>query len=261
MGTHVKEPVDILRPWSVTARAGMLIETGLAGNLAVPKVSAKTTPSWQSTEATQIAPSQPIVVQIALSPKTVWDVVVFSRQLALQANADRFVGRELLRTIGTALDQGVLSGTGASGQPQGLLNTTGIQTQSGTTLNTGVSTMKQKSAEANVTDENIAFLSTPAVRTLLEGRERATGGGRFVWDQDKVADRRAYVSIDVPTATMVCGDWSLIYLGIWGTGVTLEINPCDHAGFKAGLIQARMLISCDVAVLHPSSFIVATSIT
>jgi hypothetical protein len=121
--------------------------------------------------------------------------------------------------------------------------------------------MKRKSAEANVTDEAISYLSTPAVRELLEGRERATGGGRFVWDKDQVADRAAYVSTDVPTATMICGDWSLIYLGIWGEGFVLEVNPFDPTGFKTGTIQARMLVTCDVAVLHPSAFVVASSIT
>ena len=65
--------------------------------------------------------------------------------------------------------------------------------------------MKRKSSEANVTDASISFLSTPAVRELLEGREKATGGGKFVWDKDLVADRPAYVSTDVPVATMICG--------------------------------------------------------
>ena len=118
--------------------------------------------------------------------------------------------------------------------------------------------MKQKSAEKDVTDEAITFLSTPAVRQLLETREVATGGGRMVWQDDKVADRRAYVSTDVPTATMIAGDWSNIYFGVWGPGFVVEINPYDATGFKTGMIQARILVSCDVAVLHPSSFVVAT---
>ena len=259
--TEVRETVDILRPWSVTARAGMLVESGLVGDVAYPKVTQKTTPAWLSTEASQVAASQPTLSQVAMTPKTVGDVVVFSRQLSKQANADRVVGRELLRTLGTAIDQAVIAGTGASGQPLGLLNTAGVQTQSGTTLNAGVSTMKRKCADANVNDEAIVFLSTPTVRELLEGRERTAGGGRPVWDSDKVADRRAYVSTDVPTATMIAGDFSLIVLGIWGQGFELQINPFDPTGFKTGTIQARMIVSCDIAVLHPTAFLVASSIT
>lgn len=259
--TEVREAVDILRPWSVTAKAGLIVESGLVGDVTFPKVTQKSTPAWLSSETAQVSPSQPTLSQVAMTPKTVGADTVFSRQLAKQANAAKTVGRELLRTHGTAVDQAVITGSGVSGQPTGLLNTSGVQTQSGTDLNAGVATMKRKSAEANVNDEAISFLSTPAVRELLEVRERATGGGRFVWDKDQVADRRAFVSSDVPTATMICGDWSLIYLGICGQGFVLEVNPFDPTGFKAGTIQARMLVTCDIAVLHPSAFVVASSIT
>ena len=79
-----------------------------------------------------------------------------------------------------------------------------------------------------------------------------------MWDKDQVADRAAYVSTDMPTATMICGDFGSIYVGIWGNGFTLEINPYDGTGFKTGMIQVRILIAMDVAVLHPSAFVVAS---
>lgn len=261
VATESREAVDVLRPFSVTARMGLQVDTGLVGNAVVPKVTGKTTPEWASTEATEVSPSQPTLAQVALTPHSVGIVVNISRQLTLQSNAERVVRRELLRTVGTAIDQAVINGSGTSGQPLGLLGTSGVQTQSGTTLNSGTATMKQKCAEANVDDEQITFLSTPAVRALLEGREKATGGGRFVWQEDKVADRRAYVSTDVPAATMIAGDWANVYLGIWGTGFLVEINPYEASAFKSGVIQARILVSCDVAVLQPAGFVVAASIT
>jgi HK97 family phage major capsid protein len=253
--------VDILRPFSVAARMGLTVETGLVGNAAIPKVTAKTTPAWATEESTAVSPSQPTLAQVALAPKTVGIVVNISRQLTLQSNAELVVRRELLRTVGTAIDQAVINGSGASGQPLGLLNTVGVQTQSGTTLNAGVFTMKQKCASANADDEAITFLSAPAVRELLETRERATGGGRFVWQDGKVADRRAFVTTDLPASTMVAGDWTSVYFGLWGPGFVVEINPYDSAGFKTGTIRARIVVSCDVAVLHPSAFVVASSIT
>lgn len=259
--TEVREAVDILRPWSVTARSGMFIESGLVGDIAIPKVTVKSTPVWINLEASQISPSTPNISQTVLTPRQVGAVIVFSRQLAQQANADRVVGRELIGTIGTAIDQAAINGSGASGQPLGILSTAGVQVQAGTTLNAGTATMKRKSAEANVTDESIRFISTPAVRELLEGRERATGSGRFVWDKDQVADRPAFVSTDVPTATMICGDFSLIYFGIRGQRFVLEVNPFDQISFKQGLIHGRMLVSCDLAVLHPPAFVVASSIS
>lgn len=144
VSAETPEAVDILRSWSVTARAGVFIETGLQGDQTVPRVTAKSTPAWLSTETTQLTPSQPTLAQIAMTPKHVGAVINFSRQLARQANAEGFVKRELMRTVGTALDQTVINGTGATGQPTGILNTAGIQTQSGATLNSGVNAMKQK---------------------------------------------------------------------------------------------------------------------
>lgn len=259
--TEVQQSIDILRSFSLMDRMGIQIEYGLVGDQVVPKVAAKTSPDWLPTEATTGTASTPQLSQISLTPKSAIGSLNYSRQLSKQANATQFASRELLRTVGTAIDQAVLNGSGVSGQPLGIIGTAGVQTQSGTTLNAGTGTMKQKAAEANVTDENIAFLSTPAVRQLLETRERATGGGRFVWDKDQVADRAAYVSTDVPAATMLCGDFSLVYLGFWGAGLVLEINPYEQTNFRAGIIQARVLVSCDVAVLHPPAFIVASSIT
>jgi HK97 family phage major capsid protein len=262
VGTDTPEAVDILRPWSVTARAGVMIETGLVGDQAIPKVTAKATPAWLSTEGSQVTPSQPTLAQIAVTPKQVGAVVNFSRQLAKQTNAEAFVGRELMRTVGTALDQAVINGLGVSGQPTGLLLTAGVQTQSGTTLNhAGTTAMKQKCASANVADERIRFLSTPAICELLENRLRTGNGSRYVWDEEKVADRPAFVSTDVPAATMVSGDFGNIYVGIWGEVFTLEINPFDPTHFKTGVIQGRIILSCDVAVLHASGFCKAETIT
>lgn len=257
----LQAPADLLRPWSIMGKAGIQIEFGLVGDQVVPKVTAKTTPNWLQTEGTQGTATTPTLSQISLTPKNVIGSLQYSRQFSKQANAVQFASRELLRTVGTAIDQAVLNGSGASGQPLGIIGTSGVQTQSGTTLNAGCATMKRKSAEANVTDESISFLSTPAVREILEGREKATGGGKFVWDEDQVADRPARVTTDLPTATMICGDFSLVYLGFWGSGLTLEINPYEQTNFRAGIIQARILVACDVAVLHPSALIVASSIT
>ena len=67
------------------------------------------------------------------------------------------------------------------------MNTASIGTQSGTTLgHTGTANMKETVATLNAPEDDIAFIGTPAVRELLEGRERATGSG-FVWDNDHVA--------------------------------------------------------------------------
>ncbi len=256
------EPRDILRPFSVVARAGVQVETGLVGDAAVPKTTAKATHYWLSTEGTQATPSTPTVGQVAMTAKTVGATVRFSRRLSVQANAEAYTRRELLRTVGTAIDAAVLSGSGANGEPLGVTLTPGVNTETGTSLaQAGAVAMKRKCADANAPDGEIAFITTPAVRELLEKRERATGAGLMVWDEDRIASRPGFVTTDMPAATMIAGVWSEVLVGIWGPGFQVELNPYDPTSFKAGVIEARLLVTCDVAVLYPAAFTIASSIT
>lgn len=258
---EVVDPADMLRPFSVTGQLGIKIETGLVGDTVVPWTSATSPPYWLATEATNVTESQPTLSAKTLKPKTVGVFWEFSRNFAKQANAETFVQRELLGTVGTAVDQVVLAGATANNQPDGLLNASGLQTITGTAL-TGASAnaMLQLSADEDANDDTISYLGTPTVRRILQGREKAAGNG-FVWDNNQVAGRPARVTTDLPVGALVCGPWPMIYLGIWGAGFVLEINPYHSTGFKAGIIQARMIVSCDVAVRSANAFVWAISVT
>jgi len=260
VAAETQAAIDILRSFSVTARARITIETGLQGDVVIPKTTVKSTPNWLPTETSTVTPSAPTLGQIACTPKQVGIVINFSRQLSKQANAEGFVRSELMRTIGGAIDLAVINGNGIE-QPTGLLLTTDINTESGTSLaQAGIVSMKRKVSDSNAPDESISFIGTPSVRELLEARERSTGSG-FIWDDDKVAGRPGYVTTDMPASTMICGAWPLVWLGIWGSGFVIEVNPYDTTGFKSGQISARILVSLDIAVLHPSAFCKAESIT
>jgi HK97 family phage major capsid protein len=255
------DPADSLRPWSVTARAGVTLLPSLTGNALLPLTTGNVTVTWLADETSPITATQPTIGQVAIAPKTAASLVTFSRQLSLQSFAENYVKRELLRTIGTAIDQSVLSGSGASGQPLGVLNTLGIGSQSGTSLAyAGVTAMRQAVAEANGDDASIAFIATPAIRKLLENRERATGSG-YIWDNDRVASRPGYVTTECPTAKAVCGDWQHIIFATWGPGFEFMANFCDPTGFRTGTIQARAMLTCDVAVVRAAAFVAASSIT
>lgn len=261
VGAATDEALDVLRPWSVVARAGITIFERLSSSLLLPRTTSKAIAYWLANQATNITESTPATGQIAFEPKEAGAYIEFSRQFALQTRyaGEQYVRRELLRTVGSLVDQAVLSGSGAAGQPTGLLNTAGIGTQSGTSLSyTGVCDMKEAAATANAPDEAIAFLGTPAVRQLLEVRERATGSG-FIWDDDRVASRPAHVTTDLPAATLIAGAWSELILGLWGPGVEFSVNP--YAGFPQGIIGARVVVACDVAVAHAAAFTAASSIT
>jgi len=166
----------------------------------------------------------------------------------------------LLTAIATLFDKQILQGSGSNGELTGLFNVSGVQTQSGTSIGLdGVTTMAQKSSEAGARDDQLGFISTPAVRQLLQKREKVSGNGGFVWESDTVADRRAFASNECPSASMICGPWPQVVVGVWGPGPTVEINP--YAGFTQGIIGARVILSCDMAPVSAASFVKSTSIT
>jgi HK97 family phage major capsid protein len=262
VATTVADAVDILRPVSAVARAGMTVLPNLKQNLAIPKVKTTTTGYWLSTEGTQATDSAMTFGQVAMSPHTAGDITEVSRQFLLQsAQADFVVRRDLLRTIGRLIDKAVLNGLGASGQPTGLLNTAGVNAQSGTSLSyTSVLDMQRVVGEANVDDPDVGAIATNAVRKVLSGRERATGSG-FIWDSNVIAGMPGQVTESMPAGALVMGPWSTIALGLWGLGLQVEINPYDPTGFQKGITQFRLLVECDVAVRQAAAFVAATSVT
>lgn len=260
-GTETGEAVDTLRPWSVVARAGVTVLERLRGDQSIPRTTGNVTVHWLDSETAEPTASQPALGSISMTPKTASAFTPFSRNFGVQANGETFVRRELLRTAGIAVDVASLNGSGVAGQPLGLLNHTGYHAQTGTSLAfTGVLAMKKNVAESNAADADIAYIATPAIRELLEGREKVADTAQFIWATDSVADRPAYVSTIVPTATMVAGVWSELVVGFW-SGIEVELNPFDPDGFKAGTIQARVMVTMDTAVLHPAAFSVARAVT
>ena len=250
--------VDILRPWSVTIQAGITVMPGLVGNTPVPKTTATSTGYWLSDEGTAITASQPTIGQAILAPKMAGALVQFSHQMRAQSNVENILRRELLRTVGSLIDTAVFNGSGASGQPTGLLNTSSIGTQAGTSLAwAGILNLEQQCADANA--EPSAYISTPSVRELLKARAKASGSD-MVWNGDTMNGRPAYATTTLPAATLVTGDWSQIVLGMWG-GLEIQVAPPNAAGFKAGTLAIRLLAGVDVGVLHPGAFAVSTSIT
>jgi len=99
------------------------------------------------------------------------------------------------------------------------------------------------------------------VRRVLQGREGASGNGGFVWQNNQIAGIPAQVTTNLPAGSLVIGPWNRIFVSVWGAGFTLEINPFEPSNFKSGVIQARIILSCDVAVRQAAAFVWATSVS
>jgi len=259
-GYLVDQPVsaaaDVLRGFSVVVGAGCTVLPDLVGNTGVPRVTTRQTGYWLGNEATAITEGQPTIGQTALVPKQGGAYVELSRLLALQSQAEGMLEAHLMHVVGRMIDAALLNGSGSSGQPQGIIGTTGVGSATGTSLNAaGLADLEDDCASNDA--ENLTFITTSAVRKILRGRELATGSGPL-WAGSTLLGYPARVSTSMPAGTMIAGDFSRAVLGLWG-GITVEVNP--FAGFTSGVRALRLLVTLDTGLIQPNVFSVASSIT
>lgn len=256
------DAVDVLRPWSVVARAGLTMVEGISdGEQVVPQAAGTVTTQWQGFENAPLPESTPAFDAAFSTPKTGGAYVEMSRTFRLQTGAagEEILRREFLRSIGTMIDKAVIDGQGAS-QPLGILGTSGIGSQSGASIDhDGTVDAIEALQLANVDDAYVKALAAPGVRKILAKREVSAGSGRYLWDGGRLAGVGAFVSTDMPASTLLLGDFSSAALLMWGGGIRIEINP--YANFPAGIVGMRAVVDCDLVVLHPTAFRKITSVS
>jgi HK97 family phage major capsid protein len=257
--------IDLLRNRSLVAKLGATMLSGLQGNVTVPKQTGAGTAYWLTNEATAITESQQTIGQLALTPKNVGAYTEVSRQLMMQSNPsiDALIMNDLARVLGIAIDLAALSGSGAAGQPTGVVNTAGIGSVTGTTLGyAGIVEFQTDVAGSNALASSCAYLTTPAVAGLLKQRQRFTSTDTPLW-QGNILDGtiegfRAASTLQMAVASMLFGDYSQIVIGEWGM-LEIALNP--YANFTAAISGIRAIQTVDVGVRQAGAFSLSTSIT
>jgi hypothetical protein len=255
--------VAALTPFSTLIRLGAAVFPGLVGNPLIPRVTTSGTASWLGETGTATA-ADPVLDQIAATPKRIVGYCEISKQLLMQAPmiADRMVSTNLLGIVGREIDKAMLSGTGTD-EPVGILNTVGITKTTGTAFShTNGQTMIKNAAAASVIDENIKALGAPTVRETLSLRGLNGTGAEagYVWQNGKFcASVPAFVSANVPSGQLFVGDFAHTWLLMWNAGIQLEINP--FAQFKSDIYGMKVVCHADVAVVQPAAYHVSTGIT
>ena len=261
VGSEARPAQAALFAASGVIRLGAVIDDGRVGTANYPRISANGTATWLAENGTAAA-SQPTLGNIACTPKTVGGYTELSRNLLLQGGqAEGIVSRHLLGLAGAALDAAVLAGTSTdSTVPLGIRYTSSITLTTGTSYDAAAAVAQVKAAaSANLVDESIKFCGTPAVRELLAKRAANGTGSRYLWDDNMLASKPAFVNGNAPASTLFCGDFSTVVIPTWGNGLQIETNP--YANFQAGIISLRVFLSADVAVTVPQGFAVSVSIT
>jgi HK97 family phage major capsid protein len=238
----------------------------MQGDGAFAKMSTGFTTAWLANETSQISESTPVIGSVASTPKRVGGYFEISRQLLMQTSpaASALIVRELVRQVRHAIVVALFNGSGAGGQPTGIINTSGVGNQSGTSLAWAgiIEMMRLCEATGPLTATRGVFLLDPASAKLMRTRERATGAG-LILNDDKIGPYRAIVTNTMPASSVLFGDWSQVVVPTWGV---LEIGADPYmanggAGFRAGIVGVRCFAHVDVAVLRPGGFAKSTSVT
>lgn len=270
-GGYLKETanvgfIELLRNKSVLMNMGAMRLSGLVGDVTIPKQSATGSATWLANESAAISEINQTFVQVALSPKNVGGYTEISRQLLLQSNpyVEGLVMSDLASVVALDIDAKGLNGSGASGQPTGILNTSGIGSVTGTSLDYADIVEFQTDVFAgNALTGNSGYVTTGAVAGLLKARVKFSSTASPIWDgrldQADVDGYKGMASNQMPSATMLFGDFGLgVVIAEWGV-LEVEVNP--YANFQAGIVGVRAIASVDIGLRYPTAFSAASSIT
>jgi len=258
--------VEALRASCALMRMGALHLPGLVGDLVLARESTAGTAYWLPTEGSGATETQQTFGAVTLRPKNIVGLTVLSQQLVRQVSpaVEAELMRSLGRTVGCAFDRGGISGSGASGEPTGILNTAGLGSAVGTSLgHAGLVELQSDLADGEVeaNEATTGYLTTPTVAKLLKGRYIGAGAVPLwsgnLW-RGEIEGLAASATKQMPASTMLFGDFSQAVIGDWG-GLSIEVNPYHQ--FPSGKISIRAWYTADVAVRHPAAFSFASSIT
>jgi HK97 family phage major capsid protein/HK97 family phage prohead protease len=277
--------IDLLRNKMLVVQMGAKTLSGLTGNVAIPKQSASAAANWIS-ELADSTESEGTFSQVLMSPKTVSARSQMSRNMMMQSTPDieMLTRNDLAQSVALAIDSAAIKGTGASGQPTGILNQAGIGSVAMGTNGAAFSNidplvdLETAVATANADFGALGYLTNPKQVGLLKKLKSTTGeylwsgavgsvvaavpgeiNGYMVGRSQQVPSNLTKGSSSGICSAMIFGNFADLIIGQWGPGIEILANPYG-AGFNNGAIDLRALASVDVALRNAVSFAAITDL-
>ena len=249
--------IDVLRNSSSVMQAGATMLRGLQGNVVIPKKTAASSGAWIATEGSAAAESEFTSGSVTMSPKVVGAFTDATRLLLQQSSLDveNLIRDDLTQSIATAIDLGALAGSGSSGQPTGIANTSGINTTTFAAANptwAEIVAMESAVANDNALTGSLGYICRPADFGTLKTTEKATGTAQFVVSPDNSMNGYNVVrSNQVTSGDFYFGNFADLLIGMYG-GLDITVDP--YALSTSGGVRIVALQTVDVAVRHAVSF-------
>ena len=252
--------IDVLRNQSSVMAAGATMLRGLSGSVVIPKKTAASSGGWIATEGNAASESEFTSGSVTMSPKVIGAYTDVTRLLLQQSSLDieNLIRDDLTQSIAIAIDLGALAGSGSSGQPTGVKNTSGVNTTTFAAANptfAEIVGMESAVAADNALLGNLSYICKPADYGTLKTTSKDSGSGQFVVEPDgRMNGYNVVRSNQVTSGDFYFGNFGDLLIGMYGS---LDITVDPYSLSNTGSIRIVALQTVDVAVRHAVSFCVS----
>lgn len=259
--------IEALQPRLLVEELGATIINGVSGNLDMPRISAAGTAGWGAAEAAATPNSGLATDTLNLTPKRVGAFTTYTKQLLIQGSpsVDRIIADDLGRAIRNAVDAAAFNGGGASGVPQGIFGTTGVNDQAdtnGTALsNATLLKMITDVASQDGLTGGECFVVSPAAYQKLTSLVQVSGVSALMVN-DMINGYKVYMSshlnqnvtkgsVTDGTSQLMFGNFKNLMVCNW-SGADLLIDPYTLGGSSEVKVIANKWM--DLGARQPKAF-------
>ncbi len=269
--------VSLLRERLMLTQLGARFASGLVGNIPLNRQTEGFVFGWAATENAEAGKSSADYDGKTLSPKRGTGYMDVSNQWLIQSSPEieQALVNDILTGTQVGIEKAAINGSGADGEPEGLLNTSGI-------LSAFAGGAEDNSANAdgaaqawddwvnlekliqvnNADMGTLGYATTPKVKAQARLSKIDEGSGIFIWDKLMAEDARIGVGNIVPDdltkgtnednlSALIYGNWNDLWVGMW-SGIELMVNPYTKA--KTAETEMVVHVYVDTAVRRPESF-------
>lgn len=267
--------IEYLANTAVVPSLGPLRLTGLQGNVAMPRKTAKGSAAWYAelfggTDATE---SNMQFDQVTLSPKTIASTESYSNQLFAQSvlNIDAIMRADIFENIALLYDAACFHGSGTSNQIAGLYTLSGLNAVAfgGAITYAKVVDMETAIEADNANVSAMTYVTTPEVKGAGKKTLMFTNVQGPIWTGGMRGEVNGYTAIasnqlskTLGTGTnehgIIFGAWSQAIVADWGA-VRLTVDPYTKA--RQDVVNITGVYLADFTVRHPESFCKGTGLT
>jgi HK97 family phage major capsid protein len=278
--------IEVLRNTAKVFQMGVRLLPDLVGNIDIPRQTGVSTAYWLTTENQGVTDTLSGIATfdlVSFRPKTLGAKAIITRSMRMQTSMDieMLVRMDIIKQIALEIDRVVINGSGATGQPMGILNTTGIGAvqigaNGGPITYDAIVDLETAVATANADQNALAYMTNAKVVGALKKLKSTTGeylwngsdagltagtpgslNGYNVWRSNQVPANKTK-GTGTGLSCIIYGDWSQVYFAQWGV---LDLLPNElGAGYDSGAIELRALQTCDMQLGHKESFSACTDI-